>query len=128
MIVPTNDGKVYAAADAAEWEKSPARWSWPMSWEAALLIAQSNKGCLGLWADKVRIVIEPRPGSIAALTKLVPPDTMVAFTSQGWLRGWNTGEMHRKGENYHPNWPLDNPVRWEGVEGFLTIRTGGTRS
>jgi hypothetical protein len=43
---------------------------------------------------------------------------MAAFSSQGWLRGWNDGSMHKKGENYHPNWPLDNPVRWEGVEGF----------
>jgi hypothetical protein len=198
LIVPTNDGKVYAAADAAEWEKSPARWSWPMFWEAALLIAESDKGCLGVWADeapleygrhlsvarsggrwhvgvefetsdmiyrcdeiknaswrlnvfqgywvkaaeryrrqmvrqwkmkplaeqspawadKVRIVISPDPGGVAALARLVPKDTMVAFTTQGWLRGWNTGEMHKKGENYHPNWPLDNPVRWEGVEGF----------
>ena len=198
MIVPTNDGKVFTADGAGGWEKSPARWSWPMHWEAALIIAESDKGCLGLWADeaplkygrhltlgrssdrwhvgvefetsdmiyrcdeikgaawrlnvfegywakaaeryrqqmieqwkmkplseqkpawadKVRIVIASYSGNLEQYAKLVPTDTIVAFTSQGWLRGWNTGEMHKKGDNYHPNWPLDSPVRWEGVEGF----------
>ncbi len=61
MIVPTNDGKVYAATDAGEWEKSPARWAWPMGWEAALIIAESDQGCLGIWADEAPMSELGRP-------------------------------------------------------------------
>ena len=72
------------------------------------------------WADKVRVVTTTWD-DVALLSKLVPRDSMVAFTTQGWLEGWNNGEMVKHGENYHPNFPLDNPVRWEGVKDSVQV-------
>lgn len=196
LVVPASDGfSVTKDTVPPDW-KYQARW--PQVWEAALLIAESAKGCLGIWADepelhygrtlgiargggwnvtlafetadqiqrctqitgatwrlntfagywvnaaaryreqcrtqwpdlkplkdgtpawadKVRIVITgPTPGPEAArkYVALVPRDSIAVFTCQEWLRGWNEGDILKlkKGMDYFPNWPIDNPTHYE---------------
>ena len=196
FILPAGDGNSYTAADApVDWINAAGRWGWPMAWEAALVIAESPKGCLAIWADEPRLkygrqlllgrgrqswalgvefetadaiyrcdeikeatwrvnvfqgywvkaaeryrqqmmsqwgmkplsqqspawadkvrIVTTTWDDVKKLSQLVPRDSIAAFTTQGWLEGWNNGEMAKRGENYHPNFPLDNPVRWEGVK------------
>ena len=50
LIIPASDGFSVTK------DNVPANWGygnrWPQGWEAALIIAESKKGCLGLWADE----------------------------------------------------------------------------
>ena len=197
VILPVSEGQAFTAADAGWMTNALQRWAWPQHWEAALAIAESDRGCLGIWADeaplrygrhlslcrgmndwnlgfefetsdaiyrcdeikdaswrlnvyrgywanaaspyveqmkrqwgmrplterspawagKARIVLGssiPEVESARQLAKLVPDDALLSFTSQGWLKGWNTGEM--KFKDWFPNWPWDNPVRYEGLD------------
>jgi hypothetical protein len=197
MIIPAADGVAFTAADApADWSKAAARFNWPMAWEAALWIAESERGCLGIWADEPKLkygrhlslarspgrwhagfefetsdliyqcdditsatwrlnvfkgywvhaarryqqqmiaqwgmkpLAERTPawadkvrvaflGMVAEAAELLPRDAAIAFTSQGWLKGWNDGQIHRRKQgDYFPNWPLDNPVRYEAADGW----------
>ncbi len=53
LIIPASDGFSVTGADvAADW-RYDARW--PQTWEAALIIAEGAKGCLGLWADEPQL-------------------------------------------------------------------------
>jgi diacylglycerol kinase family enzyme len=50
LIIPANDGfSVTRDTVGTNWTYG-ARW--PQNWEAALLIAEGAKGCLGMWADE----------------------------------------------------------------------------
>lgn len=196
LIIPASDGfSVTKDNVGADWSYQ-ARW--PQVWEAALLVAESAKGCLGLWADepelrygrtlgiqraagwnvtlafetadaiyrctelkgatwrfnvfdgywlraadryvqqmeqqwpdlqrfetgkpawadKVRIFITgptPDPATAKRYVDMVPRDSIAVFTCQEWLRGWNEGDILKlkKGMDYFPNWPLDNPEHYE---------------
>jgi hypothetical protein len=204
VIIPYCDGSAFTKENTPkDWiEKDPAAFPWPMRWQAALFIAESPKGCLGIWADepklnygrhlslsrnqnswlagfefetadmiyrcdeikgatwrlnvydgywmkaakryrdqmaaqwpeykplkdrtpewasKIRLVttMVPSPESASQIAELVPRDSVGCFTSQGWLKGWNTGEMHRDGRTeWFPNAPLENPDHFEGADGF----------
>lgn len=201
IIVPASDGVSFTRDTVpADWR---AGWRWPQFWEAALVIAESPRGCAALWADepalrygrilnvsrhggtwglqlefetsdmiqrcteigeaawrlnvfdgywvkaaeryrtqmvrqwtdlqtlrdgrpawadKVRIAIHsyiPSQETVANYAALVPPDSLVLFTSQGWLKGWNDGQIARLGVgmDYFPNWPLNDPTRYEAADG-----------
>ncbi len=199
IILPVADGVAFTAADVPkDWQKSPARFNWPMVWEAGLFIAESAKGCLGVWADdpklnygrhlslassqgrwdaafefetndliylcdeikgaswrlnvfkgywveaarsyqnqvmigqwgmkplsertpawadKIRIAIGSYTSAAGA--ELIPRDTAINFTSQGWLKGWNDGQIRAKnGNDYFPNWPLEYPTHFEAADNF----------
>ncbi len=50
LIIPASDGFSVTKDDTPpDWKYSNR---WPQGWEAALLIAESKQGCLGLWADE----------------------------------------------------------------------------
>jgi hypothetical protein len=196
MIIPASDGVAFTADNVpAAWNKTPGKFQWPMAWEAALLIAESDRGCLGIWADepkltygrhlalahstegwgvgfefetndliyqcddikeaswrlnvfkgywvnaarryqdqmiaqwgmkpltqsavpwadKIRIAVNGLPND--DVIAQVPRDSIMAFTGQGWLKGWNDGQIHsRKHGDYFPNWPIDNPTRYEAAD------------
>ncbi|MCC6581019.1 MAG: hypothetical protein IT440_11310 [Phycisphaeraceae bacterium] len=200
LIAPTDVGVAYEEpADSTLFTTDMPRWLWPMGWQAGLVILESGKGSMAMWADepaldysramtlarsqatwtiglewltsdrvernqtidnvtwrfnvfagdwlepagryvkqmksqwgmkpiserspkwaeKVRIVLGssmPSPAHAAKYADIAPRDTMAVFTSQGWLKGWNQGEP--KYETPWPNWPFDNPVRYEGVDGI----------
>ena len=50
LIIPASDGFSVTRDTVAADFTYHARW--PQTWEAALLIAESAKGCVGLWADE----------------------------------------------------------------------------
>ena len=53
LIIPASDGFSVTREDVpADW-RYDARW--PQTWEAALVIAEGAKGCLGLWADEPQL-------------------------------------------------------------------------
>jgi hypothetical protein len=53
LVLPADRGVAYTRETApAAWRTRPATWLWPQQWEAALLIAEGAKGCLGIWADE----------------------------------------------------------------------------
>ena len=206
VILPVNAGCAYTAERCPRrWtDKGPAHWRWPQFWEAALFIAESPRGCLGIWADepdfnygrslslcrsgerwqaafqfesaalvhnsekicgaawrlnvfegywvkaaaryrqqmvaqwpeteslakqtpawadKIRIILgnhTPHVDAVKKYAELVPPDTLGTFTSQGWLKGWNDLQILQTVGywDYFPNWPLEYPTHYEGVEGF----------
>lgn len=195
VIVPASQGHAFTASDVARFATRPERgWHWPQHWEAALVVLESEKGCLGFWADeptlqygrylslghsqatwnlgfeyetsriiwecdeitdatwrfnvfagywanaaaryveqmkrdgmklmsektpawaaKVRVSLHGLTPHAAEYARLVPRDTIINPTWQGWLRGYTTGEWK---EGIFPNWPPDYPVRWEAGDGI----------
>jgi hypothetical protein len=197
IVLPAADGVAFTAANApADWADAPPVFRWPKVWEAALFVAESSRGCLGIWADepaleygrhlslarspgawhaafefetndliyqcdeikdatwrlnvfrgywieaarryqqqmiaqwgmkplaerrpawadKIRIAVNGMPHD--DMIARVPRDSMLAFTSQGWLKGWNDGQLRAYGRDYFPNWPFENPVRYEAYDGW----------
>ncbi|MFP4028906.1 MAG: hypothetical protein ACLFWL_14040 [Candidatus Brocadiia bacterium] len=201
MILPVSDGVGVDSEDVGEgWG---GNWRWPQFWQAALFIAESEKGCMGIWADEPELEfgrhlglrkrekrwhaafefetnrqiyrctelkgaswrfnvfegywanaarryrqqmeaqwedlhrLDEGPASWAARSRIVllgpayvekirkyaedlPGDSMVWFSTQGWLKGWNDGQIRKRGVgmDYFPNWPLDNPDHYEAAEGM----------
>jgi len=103
------------------WARAAARYREQMveQWPETESLAKLTPA----WADKIRIILGNHTPHVEAAKKyaeLVPRDTMVTFTSQGWLKGWNTLEILQTIGywDYFPNWPLEYPTHWEGIDGF----------
>jgi hypothetical protein len=106
----------YWAQAAARYQAQMQR-QWP---ELKPLSARTPK-----WADTVRVVmasyIPDVENARKALALLPPGSVMPLFTSQGWLKGWNDNAIYKAGYtsmDFFPNWPLENPERYEGVDGI----------
>ncbi len=53
IVLPVSEGYAFTSTNAARFTNTPERgWAWPQSWEAALAIAESEQGCLAIWADE----------------------------------------------------------------------------
>jgi len=207
IILPVGEGHAYTAAPDSDWlTNSTAGWSWPMHWEAGLAIAETAKGCLGVWADepaldygrhvalgrshgrwnlgfeyettdaidrcdaieraswrinvfegywmnaaeryvqqmkaqwkmmpldqrtpawasRVRVVLPGMPSAQAVeqYAKLLPPDALAVMTTMGWAAGYGGGGGFTGGcvtKGWWPNWPFDNPSRYEGKPGMKEL-------
>ncbi len=62
VILPVADGVSFTGETApAEWtEKAPRVFAWPQEWQAGLFIAESAKGCFGIWADEPKLTYARR--------------------------------------------------------------------
>jgi hypothetical protein len=95
------------------WASAAARYVEQMKRQGMQPLAERTPA----WAAKARIVLGssiPDVESARRFAELVPRDALLSFSSQGWLKGWNSGEM--KFKDWFPNWPWDNPVRYEGTD------------
>ena len=77
------------------------------------------------WARRARVLLwgtSPGKDTNTALSLLEPGAQVLDFTAQGWLKGWNNGEIRKFGgqgecDGYFPNYPYENPTQYEGVDG-----------
>jgi hypothetical protein len=87
-------------------------------WNMAPLAKKSPE-----WASRVRVVLPGLPSArtVERYAKLLPKDAIAILTTQGWAAGYAGSDGYERGcvtEGWWPNYPFDNPTRYEARPGI----------
>jgi len=102
------------------WVKAAERYVQQMEdqWNMTTLAEKSPE-----WASRVRIVLTgiPSPRTVQRYAKLLPKDAIAIMTTQGWAAGYAGNDGYQGGcitKGWWPNYPFDNPTRYEARPGI----------